>query len=566
MSRISISNVSFFVKICAVPFVAIALMMVLGLTSSKSIDKVINLNQNLVNKELAGNFKLYQIQGNLEQINGKLFQLMTKHAAGNKVDITKSVEGLKKDIDGVSSALEVYKAEYAADSQKAKIDGAITNIKDYKGAVEFVGSFLEMDFKSAVSFLAPFENMTTSLMTLFDDLKKQSTENVKVIESQIGETVGETKDLAVIMTIVAALAVLILGVSIAVSTVRSIRLIGETTEKLAKGNHDVDIKKLARSDELNSIVSSLSVFKENSIRNKQLEEDQKQAEVRDAEKKKALMKKFADDFEASIISIVNSLITSTTKMTTTAEKMTAISNQTAHQASVVTAASEQAASNVKTVSNTTDELSSSINEISKQVTEEHHITRQAVVEVNDANKDINDLADSARRISEVVSLITDIANQTNLLALNATIEAARAGDAGKGFAVVASEVKNLANQTAKATEDISSQISDVQSKTNSAVSAIGRIGGVIKKIDEISTVIASAVEEQGAATSEISRNVERASQGTFDVSNNIAGVTQAASQAGDAANQVLLASRDLNEQVNKLKNEVTNFIEKIRKS
>ncbi|OPZ76957.1 MAG: Methyl-accepting chemotaxis protein CtpH [Alphaproteobacteria bacterium ADurb.Bin438] len=193
------------------------------------------------------------------------------------------------------------------------------------------------------------------------------------------------------------------------------------------------------------------------------------------------------------------------------------------------------------------------------------IARQAVSEVNATNEVISGLAQSAQRISEVVKLITDIANQTNLLALNATIEAARAGDAGKGFAVVASEVKNLANQTANATDEIASQISDIQSKTEGAVSAITKIGEVINKIDEFSTAIASSVEQQGSATGEISRNVEQASRGTADVSNNISVVTHAASETGASASEVLKASEELSLKAMMLKKEVTSFIENIRK-
>ena len=176
------------------------------------------------------------------------------------------------------------------------------------------------------------------------------------------------------------------------------------------------------------------------------------------------------------------------------------------------------------------------------------------------------LAESSRKIGEVVNLINEIASQTNLLALNATIEAARAGEAGKGFAVVASEVKNLANQTAKATEDIQAQVSQMQAVTGSAVSAIKGITGTIRRMSEITTTIASAVEEQGSATREIAQSVSQASHGTQEVSSNIGGVTQAAGETGHMAGSVLGAATELSQQADRLRREVDGFVNRVRHS
>jgi methyl-accepting chemotaxis protein len=187
-----------------------------------------------------------------------------------------------------------------------------------------------------------------------------------------------------------------------------------------------------------------------------------------------------------------------------------------------------------------------------------------VEEADKANVRVQSLSEAANKIGEVVSLITDIASQTNLLALNATIEAARAGEAGKGFAVVATEVKSLADQTAKATEEISAQIADIQSATGEAVDAIDSIGKTIRTVDEISSSIAAAVEEQGMATSEIADNVQQAAQGTEEVDTGIAGVREAAGETGSAAEQVLATGQELSTQANTLRMAVDDFLTKVK--
>ncbi len=192
------------------------------------------------------------------------------------------------------------------------------------------------------------------------------------------------------------------------------------------------------------------------------------------------------------------------------------------------------------------------------------IASQAVEEAQSTDAKVQHLSEAASKIGDVVKLISDIAGQTNLLALNATIEAARAGEAGKGFAVVASEVKSLATQTARATEEISSQITSIQGETQTSVDSIKSIGKTIAEINEIATTIASAVEEQGAATQEIARNVQQAAAGTSDVSANIGGVTQAASQTGAAATQVLASAGALSKQAETLRHEVDGFLANIR--
>jgi methyl-accepting chemotaxis protein len=244
-------------------------------------------------------------------------------------------------------------------------------------------------------------------------------------------------------------------------------------------------------------------------------------------------------------------------MTTTADQSSALVN-------AVASAAEETSVNVQTVSSGTEELSSSIAEIGRQVVSSAQIARKAVDEAGATDATMQGLADNAGRISVVIDLIQTIASQTNLLALNATIEAARAGDAGRGFAVVASEVKNLASQTAKATDEIRSQIVSMQAVTSSAVGAIRSISNTISEIDAVTTAIASAVEQQGAATREIARNIQHAAGGTSEVSSNIIGVTNATTEAGAAANEVLNASGALSREAEVLRSEIDVFLSSIR--
>jgi len=273
----------------------------------------------------------------------------------------------------------------------------------------------------------------------------------------------------------------------------------------------------------------------------------------------------ADNFEINMKQVVDTVASAATELQSTAQGMESTAQSTSRQATTVAGAAEEASANVQTVASAAEELSSSISEISRQVAQSTQIAGAAVAEVDGANEKVQGLAEAANKIGEVVALITDIADQTNLLALNATIEAARAGEAGKGFAVVASEVKNLANATAKATEEISSQIGGIQSATQDAVHAIGSIGGTITQMNEIASTIAAAVEEQGAATQEIARNVEQAASGTTEVTTNITDVTQAANETGHSAHDVLGAAGELSKQAEVLGSEMDSFIVEMRK-
>jgi methyl-accepting chemotaxis protein len=354
-----------------------------------------------------------------------------------------------------------------------------------------------------------------------------------------------------------------IGFLVARGITRPIIAMTHAMGSLAEGKFETEVPAQDQKDEVGAMAAAVQVFKLNMIRNKEMQE-REAAELEARAKRAQAIAALTEAFDKQSTAVVKTVSSAATEMQATASSMSATAEETARQATTVAAASEQASTNVQTVASATEELTASISEITSQVSESTRIVSVAVEQASETNEKVKGLSEAAQKIGDVVRLINDIAGQTNLLALNATIEAARAGEAGKGFAVVASEVKTLATQTAKATEEISGQIRAIQDATASSAESIENISKTIARVSEISTAIASAVEEQGAATQEIARNVQQAAIGTQEVSTNIVSVTEAAQHTGTAATQLLGASGDLAKQAEVLKMEVERYIEGVK--
>ena len=368
------------------------------------------------------------------------------------------------------------------------------------------------------------------------------------------------------MVAAAIAALLVLGLTmLAVRRVtKPLTAVTEALTAIADGREHVEIGSDDRSDEIGEIARSLMFFRSAAGERRRMREEQAAAAAAAVEQRKTELQRFVNSFQASIGGIIENVLTSASEFEREARQLTQAARTTADLSGQSAGASETASEHVRTAAAASDELSGSIAEIIRRVQESNAIAAEAVNQATATDQRIKELSDAGNRIGDVVKLITSIAEQTNLLALNATIEAARAGDAGRGFAVVAQEVKTLAGQTANATEEISSQIANMQTVTQESVDAIKAIGATIERINGIAASISAAVEQQRAATQNITQSVRSAASGTAEVVNNIRSAARGAGETGESSNRMFASAQALSGESLRLKAEVQKFLDNMQ--
>jgi methyl-accepting chemotaxis protein len=476
----------------------------------------------------------------------------------------------------ISDATKKLKAAHERADRLAKLPGSDAQWNQaIKRKLDAFGDALQLSFKAVATDKRNAYSLMTNDGTEALSAVQQITDQALARDRQELAAAKQAADdrareaaRSLIVISIAAIALIIggLGGILIFQVVRPLNAIAGLMDRLAHGDETIEIVGTERKDEVGLLARALQVFKTNAGEIKRLEGEQALAKRQAEEEKRQTMQTLAATFEAEVGNIVLAVSNAAKQMQASAKTLSSNVDKTSQRSSSVSAASEEATANVETVAAAAEELASSIAEIGRQVEQSNRIADRAVQDAAKTDELVHLLAQSAEKIGDVVQLISGIAGQTNLLALNATIEAARAGDAGKGFAVVASEVKSLATQTARATDDISTQIAAIQQTTQVAVEAISAISATISEMSEIAASIAAAIEEQSAATREISRNVQQAAAGTSDVSSNISGVNEAAVDLGMTAAEVLATAGELSRQSDQLSTQVQSFVAQIKKS
>ncbi|SEH40064.1 methyl-accepting chemotaxis protein [Magnetospirillum fulvum] len=550
------ANLPLFQKVVVAPAVGILALIALAVLVVSNAREV-NSNIAQLNDVFVQTQRSLEIKDSVAVYHSHLFALMS--AAANETDDsrrTKTAQEIDAEMTNLAAAMAAAFPQDGSDRATT-----ITKLfKTYRDAAQQAVDIGTTDASYGVIMMGDadvqFRHLRAGLESWAQALQA---ERVKVVGQMLENNSSSWKNTVLIVVLV-SLGTLAAAILISRQIANPILRLTGIMSTLAAGDLTARIEGSDRKDEVGAMARAVLVFKDHAVENSRLEAERVVADRRVAEEKQRDLRQFASNLEASVGSVVESVSRAAGNMQVSAQSMTETAEDASVQAANVSAAIGQASGNVGTVASAAEQMSASIAEISCRIQESSAIAQRAAEEAVRTRGKVQVLDESAQRIGEIVNIIKLVANQTNLLALNATIEAARAGDVGKGFAVVAAEVKALARQSSTATEGIAAQILEIQQATQEAVQAIHAIDGTIGAINEISFAVASAIEQQSAAIREITRNTHEAAAGTQLVASTMATVNKAVTGSGVSANQVLVASRELDAQARVLKDEMNRFL------
>jgi methyl-accepting chemotaxis protein len=588
-----IANLRISRKLFIAPGVAIALLSLMAPLALKSLGEQSRLLERLTTTEIDKAADVAALERAIPEASSNANRLIA--LASNSTD----PEALKR----IGKEMEAHLADAAAlvarlggselsDEEKRIVGELGAALKSYTNTCRQVATMADGDVATAFVLSTNGQKHYTSLLEKLTALQQLERKRAAAAHDTSAADAATARKGFIGLFVVAVLVAVSVNVLIARVISGSVTRLNKSMLKLADGDVKVVVEGIARKDEIGDMARALEVFRANLIRADELkaeaertraEREAEQARQREAEEERRReqeeararraaeqearakrMAELAGNFDRQAQAALQGVATAGKEMKETAATMSATAERTTEQTALVASAVEEASSNVDMVAAAAEQLAASVEEIGRQVSQSSRISERAVAEAEHTDKSVRGLAEAAQQIGKVVDLINDIAGQTNLLALNATIEAARAGEAGKGFAVVASEVKTLANQTAKATDEIGAQVTQMRQVTDTVVGAIRGIGTTIGEINQIASAIAAATEEQSAATREIARNVEHAASGTREVSARIGEVAEATRETRSAATRVEGATGELFNQSDRLRCDVDAFLEAVK--
>jgi methyl-accepting chemotaxis protein len=558
------ANIRITRKLLIAPGVAIVLLSLMAPLALKSLGDQSRLIERLTTIEVEKSATIAALERAVPEASAGLNRAIA--LAGNSDDeaaVKRLAAGMNQRLADAAALIAKLDASELSTRQRQVVTDLGKALTAYKQSSDAVINMVAADVSTAYMMSMNGEKAYVELLARLDELLAiERSEAAAAHDTSMASAQAVRYGFIALFAFATVIAILV-SVAISGAIGGSIVRLTASTIRLADGDVSVTVEGSGRKDEIGALAGALGTFKQNAIEKARIEVELRGRQAQAAARQQRI-EGHIHAFDGTMRNVLETLGASATQLKGTAETMASTAEETSRQASAVSAASEVASENVSTAAAATEEMAASISEISNQVQQSSQTAAEAVREAARTNETVQSLSGMAQKIGAVVELIQAIASQTNLLALNATIEAARAGEAGKGFAVVASEVKGLASQTAKATEEISTQIGAMQSSTNDAVVAIASISKTIGRMNEIASAIAAAVEQQGAATHEITRNTQEAARGTGEVSRNITGVNAAAGHTGKAASDVLTASTRLGDQAQSLRSEMDRFFADIR--